>query len=378
MPHPKKMPVLKLNEDERSKLESISRSRIESSRRVERAKVLLAYAAGETISALAERTNTNRPKIQRTVRKALSLGIEGALEDLPVRGKPVQIPQEARAWLVSLACQKAKDLGYAQELWTMSLLAQHVRNHCREAGYDSLKKVSKGTVAKILKKNRIRPHKIRYYIERRDPEFDNKMIQVLHVYKDVEMLRGKQQASNEMVVVSYDEKPGIQAIENTSADLAPIPGQFSDFARDYEYVRHGTVTLMAGINLLTGEVYGQVVDRHRSREFVQFLKILDGSFLAEVTVRIILDNHSAHVSKETQTFLKTVPGRFEFIFTPKHGSWLNLIECFFSKMARTLLRGIRVKSKQELKQRILLWLDEINRLPVPFRWKYRLDELVVA
>lgn len=378
MPHPKKMPVLKLSEGERSKLETISRSRTELSRRVERAKILLAYAAGETISSLAERMDTNRPKIQRTVRKALSLGIAAALEDLPVRGKPSQISQEARAWVVSLACGKPKDLGYAEELWTMNQLAHHIRNHCKEAGHESLKKISKGTVAKILKKHRIRPHKIRYYVERRDPEFESKMIQVLHVYKEVEMLRQKGKGSDQMVVVSYDEKPGIQAIESTSGDLAPIPGRFSAFLRDYEYIRHGTVTLMAGINLLTGEVYGQVVDRHRSREFVEFLKMLNESFPEKTTVRIILDNHSAHVSKETQTFLKTVPGRFEFIFTPKHGSWLNLIECFFSKMARTLLRGIRVKSKQELKERIVAWLEEINRLPVPFRWKYRLDELIVA
>jgi transposase len=337
----------------------------------------LAYAAGENVSALAQRMDTNRPKIQRTVRKALSLGIEAALEDLPARGKPAQISQEARAWLVSLACSKPKDYGYAAELWTMSQLAAHVRNHCKEAGHESLERISKGTVAKILKKHRIRPHKIRYYVERRDPEFDTKMIQVLHVYKEVEMLRQKEEAS-QVIVVSYDEKPGIQAIESTSPDLPPVPDEHPSITRDYEYIRHGTVTLMAAINLLTGEVYGQVVDRHRSREFVQFLKMLNDSVPKEAKVRIVLDNHSAHVSKETQTFLKTMPGRFEFIFTPKHGSWLNLIECFFSKMARTLLRGIRVKSKEELKKRIISWLEEVNRLPVPFRWKYRLEELEVA
>lgn len=94
-----------------------------------------------------------------------------------------------------------------------------------------------------------------------------------------------------------------------------------------------------------------------------------------VLIRIILDNHSAHVSKETREYLKTVPNRFEFIFTPKHGSWLNIIESLFAKMAKTLLRAIRVNSKEELKQRILKWVEELNENPVVFKWKYGLEGL---
>src|SRR2546428_2734318 len=92
-------------------------------------------------------------------------------------------------------------------------------------------------------------------------------------------------------------------------------------------------------------------------------------------IRIVLDNHSAHISKETRSYLATAPNRFEFIFTPKHGSWLNLVESFFSKLARTLLRGIRVSSKAELKARIELYLKEVNEEPVVFKWKYKLAAL---
>ena len=106
--------------------------------------------------------------------------------------------------------------------------------------------------------------------------------------------------------------------------------------------------------------------------------MVDDYYPATTRIRVILDNHSAHVSKETRTFLATRPNRFEFIFTPKHGSWLNLIETFFSKLARSVLRGIRVESKQELKDRIELALRELNQTPVVFRWKYKLDELFVA
>ena len=131
----------------------------------------------------------------------------------------------------------------------------------------------------------------------------------------------------------------------------------------------------AGIDLLTGHVHGQVVPRHRSREFVAFLRTINSVYPTETKIEVVLDNHSAHTSQETRAYLKTVPNRFEFIFTPKHGSWLNIIELFSSKMARTLLRGIRVASQEELRSRIEQYLREVNEAPIPFRWKYGLDEL---
>lgn len=142
------------------------------------------------------------------------------------------------------------------------------------------------------------------------------MEQVLYVYKEVEILRSKEQKDYSVAILSYDEKPGIQAIENTAPDLPPVPGGKPCFIRGHEYVRHGTVSLMAGIDLLPGKIHALVVDRHRSREFVQFLKTLDRSYKKKSKIRIILDNHSAHISKETRAYLLTVPNRFEFVFTP--------------------------------------------------------------
>jgi transposase len=133
---------------------------------------------------------------------------------------------------------------------------------------------------------------------------------------------------------------------------------------------------MAGIDLLTGKVHGLPVDRHRSREFIQFLTLVDGDYPKTATIRVILDNHSAHISKETRAYLATVPNRFDFVFTPKHGSWLNIIETFFAKMTHTFLRGIRVSSKQELKDRMKQYLTEVNDQPVVFRWRYALDSIL--
>ena len=181
-----------------------------------------------------------------------------------------------------------------------------------------------------------------------------------------------------VAILSYDEKPGIQAIANTAPDLPPEAGKHPTLSRDHEYVRHGTVSLMAGIDLLNGTVHGHVVERHRSREFIQFLKSLDRVYPHTAKIRIVLDNHSAHTSKETRAYLSSVPNRLEFIFTPKHGSWLNLIEMFFAKMTKSMLRGIRVSSKEELADRIKLYLDEVNKSPVVFRWKYGLDSISLS
>lgn len=156
------------------------------------------------------------------------------------------------------------------------------------------------------------------------------------------------------ITVSYDEKPGIQALANTSDDLRPSSPNGAVF-RDYEYKRLGTVSLLTAIDLLTGETIPLVSDTHKSSDFIEFLKILDKKYPSQDKIRIVFDNHSAHTSKETKNFLATMPeGRFEFVFTPKHGSWLNMIESFFSKMTKQMLRGIRVNSKQELIDRIFI------------------------
>lgn len=368
---------LVLSSEEESRLAEISRSRADSKQRIERAQILLAYAHGASVSEIARTQRTNRPRVERTIEKALQIGAVPSLHDLAGRGRKREKTSEAIAWVVALACQKPKDLGYAAELWTTSSLAQHIRAHCEKAGHPSLRRLARGTVSKILAGHDLRPHKVRYYLERRDPDFDTKMMQVLCVYRQVEMLRSSEGESG-VAILSYDEKPGIQAIGTTGPDLPPVPSLHQTHTREFEYVRFGTLSLLAGIDLSTGHVHGLVTERHRSREFIEFLKIVDDYYPPTTRIRVILDNHSAHVSKETRAFLGTRPNRFEFIFTPTHGSWLNLIETFFSKLARSILRGIRVESKEELKRRIELALHELNESPVVFRWKYKLDEVSVA
>ena len=389
MPFQKRRAELRLSPDHQAQLEAIRQSRSEPLPRVERARILLLYAQGTSVSAIARALQTNRPKIERCLDKALQLGALAALDDLPRSGRPARIPPEARAWMVSVACQKPKDLGYPEELWTTRLLASHIRAHCLEAGHPSLARLARGTVSKILARQKLKGPKIKSYLEHRDPNFECKMAQVLLIHRQVQILQEqKDEAATKpggaapdaplVASLSSNEKPGIQAIGSGAPDLPPDADQHPSTSRDYEYKRRGTLTLMAGLDLLTGQVHRAVVPRHGSREFVAFLKQLDRAYPPGAKVRVVLDNHSAHVSKETRAYLATVANRFEFIFTPTHGSWLNLVESFFSKLTRTLLRGIRVHSKAELKQRIEASIDRLNEDPVVYRWTYQMDEISVT
>jgi transposase len=372
---------LATTEKEIETLTALSRSRTESASRVSRAAMLLAYRENPSFFAVGRRLGVHHQTVQRCVERAVAYGALAALDDRPRPGKEPVITPEAKAWLVSLACDKAKEHGYPHELWTTRLLARHAREHGPSAGHQCLARLVQGTVCKILGQEEIKPHKVRYYLERRDAEFEQKMAEVLCVYREVQVLKKtaarSKKSGKRVAIVSYDEKPGIQAIATTAPDLPPVPGVYPAFARDFEYRRHGTLSLLAGIDLLTGKVHALVKDRHRSREFIEFLKLIDAAYPAGTAIKLILDNHSAHISKETRAWLDRRPaGRFEFTFTPKHGSWLNLIEGFFSKFARSVLRHIRVTSKHELKERIMAGIDDVNRYPVIHTWSYKLAEAV--
>ena len=372
---------LAIGEEDLATLGAVARSRTEPAGRVERAKMLVAYREDPSFFAVGQAMGVHHQTVQRCVERALAYGPIAALDDRPRPGREPTITAEAKAWVVNLACRKAKELGYPHEFWTTRLLARHVQEHGPREGHVCLGKLAQGTLCNILNEQEIKPHKVRYYLERRDPEFKAKMAEVLCVYREVKLIKeaaaaaaAKQKPSDVVAIVSYDEKPGIQALATTAPDLPPEPGVHATFARDHEYKRQGTVSLLAGIDLLSGQVHALVKDRHRSREFIEFLKLIDAAYPTHTAIKLILDNHSAHISKETKVWLADQPaGRFEFTFTPKHGSWLNLVEGFFSKLARSVLRHIRVASKQELKDRIMAAIHEFNRHPVVHTWSYKLD-----
>src|SRR6202049_578457 len=362
---------LAFSAEQLSELQQLSQSRTASLREVQRARILCRYHAGETVTAIARALEMTRKSVRKWIDKALAVGAEAALKDAYHRPRAPVITEQARAWVVHLACSKPKELGYAAELWTRSLRALHVRREALQAGHPSLSRAAKATVQRILAEQPLHPERVRYYLEKRDPAFEVRMKDVLLVYQEValqnETPRGEGRPT--VITVSVDEKPGLQAIANTAADLPPVPGKHPDVGRDHEYKRLGTCSILAALDLHEGHVTARVERRHRSREFIALLKDLDQYYPADCTIRIILDNYSAHISQETRTFLASRPNRFQYVLTPKHGSWLNIVETLFGKMARTFLRHIRVQSWEELRQRILLGIAEINAAPVVHRWK---------
>lgn len=373
--------TIKLSDDERVYLTSLIKTRTIQAQVVDRARMLLWKADGRTFSDIAEALDVSVPTVRRCIERFNANGMNLALFDDERSGRPPEITDDAKAWVISVACQKPCELGYAAELWTLAALHKHIQKSADDAGFPRLKTVTKPWLQKYLKKMDIKPFKIKYYLERKDPDFENKMHDVLLVYKQVEMQFDENgdvimpEDGHMTHTVSYDEKPGIQAVANRHPDYNPT-GENGFVRRDYEYVRMGTLSLLAGIDLLTGEAIPLVSESHKSSDFIEFLKTLDTKYPEGDTIRLILDNHSAHTSKETRLYLATLPeDRFVFVFTPTHASWLNMIESFFSKMTKQMLKGIRVNSKEELSERIYRYFDEINAEPVVYHWTYKMDEI---
>jgi transposase len=367
-----KRPRLVLTVEEKQYVDQLSQSRTAAVRDVQRAQILGRYEAGETVSEISRALRMTRKSVLKWIDKALQMGVKTGIRDTPHEPREAVISDDAKAWVVHLACSKPKDLGYAG--------GSYGRGQCWPGTYASgrlqpasrrWRRQAKPPFNAFWLHRQIQPHKIRYYLERRDPDFERKMREVLLVYQEV-ALRNETAGAGDgravVITVSVDEKPGVQAITNTAPDL-PVAGKHPTIARDHEYVRHGTWSILAALDLHDGHVTARVEQRHRSVEFIAWLKDLDVYYPSDCTIRLVLDNHSAHISRETRAYLATRPNRFKYVLTPTHGSWLNLAETLFGKMARTFLRHIRVQSKEELRQRMLRGIDEINEMPIVHRWK---------
>ena len=244
---------LTLTPDERKQLQELANSRTAPFREVQRASILLAYADGIALRRIAQEQGVTRMTVDKYIKKAHSMGVETGLKDLYHRPKDPVITPEAKAWVVSLACTKPVDLGLAAETWTRSALAAYVRTHAEEAGHPTLSKAAKATVHRILAEQELAPHKVTYYLERKDPEFDRKMREVLMVYREI-VVDTQSSGPRPVHTVSVDEKPGVQALGLVSPDLSPVPGEHPSLSRDYEYVRMGTLSILSALDLHDGHL----------------------------------------------------------------------------------------------------------------------------
>ena len=379
--------AIELTADERARLEAIASSRTVTVAEHDRAKTLLLKAAGKSNAEVADRVDVHPNTVALTLRKFRQGGVEAALADAPGRGRPTEISEADELWAVEKACVPPKDCGHPAELWYPALLVRHIRSVAEAEGHPRMATVSETRLRKIMRDAKVQPWRVTYYCERRDEDFDARAHDVLVVHRQLSLClddAGEVWAEcadaegRPVHTVSVDEKPGIQAIATTCEDRPPVAGGDAEgrpatVQRDHECRRLGTWSLIAGIDLTEGVAHPLVRESHKSADFVDFLRILDAQYPRGDSIRLVLDNHSARTSAETQAYLNTVPGRFTFVFVPKHASWLNLIESFFGRLARQMLRGIRVSTKEELRDRIYAWFEEFNADPTPYRWTWGLD-----
>ena len=183
----RKASVINLTVDEREYLETQTRARTIQAQTVNRARILLLKADGCSINDIADKIGINRKSVMLCLKKYAEGGIENALFDAPGRGRNAEITDDEKAWIINIACQKPKDLGYSAETWTYAKLTSHINKNAEEAGYMRLSTIHKSTVHTILDEAEIKPFRIRYYCENRDPDFDSKMHNVLLVYKQLSL-----------------------------------------------------------------------------------------------------------------------------------------------------------------------------------------------
>ena len=273
-------------------------------------------------------------------------GIPG-LFDRPRPGRPPVYGMQDQLLIVATVTGQTPEVD-AQ--WTHRGLAEHLHEPVG---------ISASQIGRVLASFDVKPHRVRGWLNRpADPAFPIKAQAVCALYLD---------PPADTVLFSVDEKTCMQARSRKRAARPVRPGQAE--RREFEYVRHGTVSLMAAMNVTTGTVHQKIITRNDSDAFIEFLIELEKTVDPSMKIHLILDNGSSHTSKQTRTWLAEHP-RFIVTYTPVHASWLNMVEIFFSILTRRMLRRGDFASRDDLIKKITTFITTYNRTATPFRWTY--------
>ena len=334
----------------RRKLEQIVRAATSPQRLVLRARIVLLAAGGMTNAGIARQLGCS-VAVVRTWRGRFAVrGIPG-LFDKPRSGRPEVHGPSARLGVVALATSVPPE---GESQWSHPLIASHLR----ERGLV----ISAATVGRVLAEADLRPHKVRGWLNRADdPSFWLRAGQVCCLYLN---------PPPGTVLISVDEKTGIQAKSRRHPEIPARPGR--DARREFEYVRHGTVSILAAMNVTTGEVIAERIDKNDSATFTAFLAMLHQMIPPHLRIHLICDNGSSHTSRATKAWLAAHP-RFAVTYTPKHASWLNIIEQWFSVLTRRLLRRGDFASRDDLEAKITTFTVRHNKNARPCKWSYDAD-----
>lgn len=348
--------TVELTGEQREILESWVRASSSEQRLVERARIVLLAAEGHSNQEIARRLGVVRQTAAKWRERFRSGGL-GALGDAPRPGRPPVYGHDERLQIVKTVTEELPD---PESHWTMRGVA--------DALSDDLG-ISASQVWRILSDMDLKPWQSRSWLTSHDPEFWEKAADVCGLYLD---------PPQEALVLSVDEKTGMQAKSRTNPTKGPRPGLTE--RKEFEYRRNGTSALFAALDVHSGEVIWEAVERNRSEDFISFLEHLDRVTPQDLTLHLVLDNGSSHVSKKTREWLEHPDRaeRFEVHHTPTHASWLNQVELFFSILGRQLLRRGEFESVEELVAKISAFITEYNRNAQPFRWTYEGKPLKAA
>ncbi len=341
---------LEIGEGERAELEGIVRGASSEVRMVERARIVLCATEGLSGAGIAERVGCGERTAKKWRGRYARSGIEG-LRDAPRPGPPLTHGPEVRALLIAKACTRppATPEGARRERWTYEELGEEVGMSGSQAHV-------------ILSRAEIKPHRTDYWVmsDFSKPEFEERAAEICGLYVD---------PPENVLVISIDEKTGIQAKAPTKPDSAPEPGRPA--RREHEYTRNGTQCLFGALKVHHGEVLGMASKTRNRFDLIRFLDHLDAEIpvLEGQRVVAITDNLSTRGTEEVTKWLEAHP-RWSFQFTPTHASWLNQIEIFFSILWRRLLKHGAFTSEADLAEQMLAFIETYNQTATPFKWTY--------
>jgi transposase len=331
--------------EDRPVLEKWAAARATERRLVDRAQIVLMAGEGRSASEIAAHVGCSLPTV-KTWRSRYERDRLDGLHDLPKTGRPLLFGQDVRARLIALACTRPPDTpeGVRRERWTHRELAEQVG-------------MSESQAHDILRGADVRPHLTEYWVmSELGPDFDAQAAEVCGLYLD---------PPTNAIVVSIDEKTSIAARQPARPDRQPKPGRPA--RRDSEYIRNGTTNLFAALQVHSGTVAGMTTPTRNQWDFIAFLDQLETEIPADQQVIAVLDNLSTHKTQAVQTWLDEHP-RWQMVFTPKHASWLNQVEIFFSILTRRLLKHGQFTGPQDLATQMLAYVEHHNLTARPFAW----------
>jgi transposase/uncharacterized protein YerC len=341
--------ALELSAEERETLERFVRRRKTAQQLATRSRVVLLCAEGHSNREVASKVGVHETTVCKWRRRFMEKRLDGLLDE-PRPGTPRKISDETVERIVTTTLESTPR---GATHWSSRGLAKQIG-------------VSQSTVSRVWRAFKLQPHRVKSFKLSNDPLFIDKVRDVVGLYMN---------PPTHAVVLCVDEKSQIQALERSQPLLPMRPGQPE--RQTHDYLRHGTTTLFAALDVATGEVLGECYPRHRSVEFRRFLKLIDESVPADLDVHLILDNYATHKTPAVQRWLARRP-RFHVHYTPTYSSWINLVERWFALLSERKIKRASHRSTRELERDIRSFLRHTNEHPKPFIWTKSADQILAS